>query len=101
MPRCFHCKAETSRSHYDRTVHNLTPLYGPWSGWRMAGRVLVSPDGDRIAPERLRGILWAEVSRERLKSGRQGLGVVVALGQEAGQSPDPRTSAGTRSKASP
>lgn len=32
----------------ERTVYNLTPLYGQWAGWRMAGRVLVSPDGDRI-----------------------------------------------------
>ena len=31
----------------ERTVYNLTPLYGQWAGWLMAGRVLVSPDGDR------------------------------------------------------
>ena len=57
MPTCFHCKRESSRAHYDRTVHNITPLYGPWSGWRMVGRELVSPDRDRITPERLRGLL--------------------------------------------
>lgn len=34
-----------------RVIHNQTPLYGEWAGWRMAGRCLVSPDGDRISPE--------------------------------------------------
>ncbi|NLC36801.1 MAG: hypothetical protein GX772_10235 [Alcaligenaceae bacterium] len=57
MPTCFHCNRESSDAHYDRTVHNVTPLYGPWAGWRMAGRVLISPDRDRISPERLRGLL--------------------------------------------
>jgi len=47
-----------------RVVHNRMPLYGPWAGWRMAGRELVSPDGDRISPRRLLGILWAESSRK-------------------------------------
>ena len=50
----------------ERTVYNKTPLYGHWAGWRMAGQCLVSPDGDRISPERLRGILFAEASRKRL-----------------------------------
>src|SRR5688572_1401913 len=50
----------------ERTVYNKTPLHGDWAGWRMAGRCLVSPDGDRISPERLRGILFAEASRKRL-----------------------------------
>lgn len=57
MPTCFHCNRESSDAHYDRIVHNVTPLYGPWAGWRMAGRVLISPDRDRISPERLRGLL--------------------------------------------
>lgn len=58
MAQCFHCKAESTPEHYQRVVHNHVALYGPWRGWRMAGRVLVSPDGDRITPERLRGILF-------------------------------------------
>jgi hypothetical protein len=32
-----------------RVIRNQTPLYGEWAGWRMAGRCLVSPDGDRIS----------------------------------------------------
>lgn len=64
---------------YDRTIYNKTPLHGPWTGWRMAGRVLVSPDGDRISPERLRGLLFRE-SLEKRKAVRQGcVGQVVSL----------------------
>ena len=57
---CYHCHTEHPEGHYERVVHNKTPLYGPWSGWRMAGQYLVSPDRARITPERLRGILWRE-----------------------------------------
>lgn len=55
----------------ERTIYNLTPLYGQWAGWRMAGRVLVSPDGDRISPERLRGILFREAGHLRLQKLRR------------------------------
>lgn len=64
----------------ERSVYNKTPLYGQWAGWRMAGRCLVSPDGDRISPERLRGILFAEASRKRLiRSKPAALSAVVRL----------------------
>jgi hypothetical protein len=49
---------------YDREVYNRQHLPAPWQGWRFSGRVLVSSEGDRISPERLRGLLW----RERLAS---------------------------------
>ena len=63
---CLHCQAEHPQAHHERVVHNITPLFGPWAGWRMAGRELVSPDGDRITVRRLDGLLWAERSRRRL-----------------------------------
>ena len=44
----------------------------------MAGRFLVSPDGDRITPERLRGILFAEAARRRLVE-RHPAGAAVIL----------------------
>ena len=44
-------------------------LTGPWDGWRFAGRDLVAPDGQRISPERLRGILF----RQELEARRDGL----------------------------
>jgi hypothetical protein len=65
MPTCFHCLAETPDEHYRRVVCNETALYGPWRGWRWAGRDLVSPDGGRIAIERLRGIVFAESIRPK------------------------------------
>lgn len=57
-------------AHYRLLVDNHTPLYGPWAGWRMAGRDLVAPDGQRIAPERLRGLLWRQESEARLAKAR-------------------------------
>jgi len=63
---CLHCHAEHPQAHHERGVHNVTPLFGPWAGWRMAGRHLVSPDGDRITSRRLIGILWVERSRQRI-----------------------------------
>lgn len=65
MPRCWHCKAETTPEHYARVVYGTGPLYGPWAGWRIAGRFLVAPDGKRLTPERLRGLLWTEEHRRR------------------------------------
>ena len=74
---------------YWRTIHNTGPLHGPWQGWRLAGRYLVSPDGERITPERLRGLLWrqdaearrdsaaARRRRERERSAQQLVKVVV------------------------
>ena len=41
-------------------VHGALDLEGAWLGWRLRGRDLVSPDGDRISPERLRGLMFLE-----------------------------------------
>lgn len=41
-------------------------LTGDWYGWRLKGRHLVSPDGDRLTQERLRGLLWRDLSELRL-----------------------------------
>ena len=55
----------------------------------MAGPDLVSPDGDRIRPERLRGLLWRDAQERRLadtrarnkaqKAGLQGNVVVIRM----------------------
>jgi hypothetical protein len=39
-----------------------------WQGWRLRGRHLVSPDGERITTERLLGLLW----RDQLELRRAG-----------------------------
>lgn len=70
MPRCRHCEIETDIEHHDRVVHNKTPLHGPWAGWRMAGKDLVAPDGSRISPTRMRGIMFRMDAEERLQRAR-------------------------------
>jgi hypothetical protein len=55
---------------YARLVNNTFDLHGLWTGWRFRGRVLVSPDGERISPERLRGILFREACEKRLTRSR-------------------------------
>ena len=66
MPTCWHCKAETTAAHYDRTVHNRHALHAEWNGWRMSGRFLIPPGkATRITPERLLGLLWEESARVR------------------------------------
>lgn len=51
---------------YDAQVHNHLQLHGPWAGWQLRGRDLVAPDGQRISPERLRGLLWRQDSEDRV-----------------------------------
>lgn len=68
MPTCWQCRAESPRAHWLRVAENKTALYGPWAGWRMAGRYLVGPAGQRITPERLAGMLWEERSRSRVSN---------------------------------
>ncbi|AXH76717.1 MAG: oxygen-insensitive NAD(P)H nitroreductase/dihydropteridine reductase [Inoviridae sp.] len=53
-------------AHYRRVIDNHVRLHGPWAGWRLAGRDLVSPDGDRINPQRLRGLLFRQAAEARI-----------------------------------
>ncbi|MBV6898068.1 DUF3653 domain-containing protein [Xanthomonas euvesicatoria] len=41
-------------------------LSGRFAGWRIAGNYLVSPDGDRMTPERLKGLVWRDQMELRL-----------------------------------
>ena len=36
----------------------MTPLHGPWEGWRLAGQRLISPHGEWIAPHTLDRVLY-------------------------------------------
>ena len=51
---------------HDAQVHHRVDLSGPWEGWRVRGRDLVSPDRQRITPERLQGLLWRDAMELRL-----------------------------------
>lgn len=44
------------------------PIYfpGDWYGWRLQGRLLISPDGEHITQERLSGLLWRDGMELRL-----------------------------------
>lgn len=71
MPTCWHCKAETTAAHYDRTVYNRHALHAEWAGWRMSGRFLVAPGkAGRLTPERLLGMLWEERARRSTEKNR-------------------------------
>lgn len=61
-------------AHYRRLIDNHITLHGPWTGWRMAGRDLVAPDGQRINPERLRGLLFRQAAESRIARTRQDVG---------------------------
>lgn len=59
---------------HDALVYQRIDFTGRWHGWRMRGRDLVSPDGDRISPERLTGLLWrvqAEARRDAARAKRE------------------------------
>jgi len=48
-------------------VEILTDVPGHWQGWRFSasGRHLIGPDGDRITPQRLAGLLWRDTMELR------------------------------------
>jgi hypothetical protein len=41
-------------------VEILTDTPPEWRGFQFRGRFLIGPDGDRITPDRLRGLLWRD-----------------------------------------
>jgi len=54
------CLNKCAAADYQRLVLNQVELTGPWLGWRLAGCDPVSPDGQRISPERLRGLIFRQ-----------------------------------------
>lgn len=51
---------------YCFVVHQHADFGGLWLGWRLRGRDLISPEGDRVNPRRLAGLLWVEQQRRRV-----------------------------------
>jgi hypothetical protein len=41
-----------------------------WYGWKQRGRYLVSPEGDRLTLERMKGIAWRLDMEARLSAAR-------------------------------
>lgn len=57
-------------AHHFRVVDGHTDLTADWLGWKQRGEWLVSPQGDRINHERMKGILWRLQAEERLAIAR-------------------------------
>jgi hypothetical protein len=57
---------EAMRFMFDFMASNWIDFAGPWRGWKLRGRHLVSPDGDRLSPERLAGLVWRDSMELRL-----------------------------------
>ena len=76
-------------AHAEHVLRNHVELHGPWAGWRLAGRDLVSPEGVRLSAGRLKGIVWREESEQRLarvrarnderKAGHRGMVTVIRM----------------------
>ena len=73
--------AEALQFMSDAQLYQRIDLTGAWSGWKVRGQHLVSPDGQRISPERFRGLLWRDemelrragfASRRRAENGTRG-----------------------------
>lgn len=64
---CHYCKQESSEAHALRVIYNHTTLHAEWAGWRMAGRWLVSPIGERIDASELLAMMRSRRT-ERLKA---------------------------------
>lgn len=70
-PEGHPCPNWCADERYQRTVYNRHYLPVPWQGWRFAGRDLITPEGVRISPERLKGLAWrveAEARRDAAKA---------------------------------
>lgn len=68
---------ECAKRLYAEKVLGHVDLAADWAGWRLRGRWLISPDGDRITVERLRGLLFVEMN-ERRRHKASGKGQQVA-----------------------
>ncbi len=45
-------------AHYRRRIHGTQDLPGDWNGWRLRGRHLISPSGERITVMELDRLLY-------------------------------------------
>ena len=57
-PKGCPCPNPCAAALYRRVIWNETPLAGPWTGWRMAGVRLVSPQREWTTPRELDRFLY-------------------------------------------
>lgn len=51
---------------HELRVYGKAELGGPWKGWRLAGRCLVTPEGLKLPVERVKGLAWRQDAEDRL-----------------------------------
>lgn len=59
-----------ARALHDWNTAGIGPPHGPWQGWRIAGRSLVSPDGARLPVNRVLGLTWRQDAEQRIANAR-------------------------------
>lgn len=60
---------------YEWQILGKGELFAEWRGWRIAGGALISPDRQRITPDRLRQLMMLEAyarQREKQNAGLPG-----------------------------
>lgn len=61
-------------------VDGVLDLGNAWQGWRLRGDQLISPDGDRVTPLRLSGLLFVEsLQKRRRKKSPAGAALLRAI----------------------
>lgn len=88
-PENQQCPNHCTEQVRDQIVRNYVRLHGPWAGWRLVGRDLVSPEGIRMSAERLKGLAWRQDAEIRLahtikrnqaaKAGHRGMVTVIRM----------------------
>lgn len=69
-PKGTQCPNPCAAALHERVTQNHVHLTGPWRGWRMAGRDLVSPTGLRITARAVEGLAWRQAAETRLADAR-------------------------------
>ena len=71
---------------FDAQVKCRIDLAQEWAGWKLRGRCLVSPTGERISVTRLSGILFREANEVRTrKAVKKPLGDLIRMPVRARQ----------------
>lgn len=87
----FPTSEEAMQYIMDAQLNGRIDFVGKWNGWKLRDRDLVSPDGQRISPRRLEGLLWRDAmelrlagfaSRKQAESAKQVVRVVVVRLQD-------------------
>lgn len=68
------CPNNCAAAMHDRLIYGTCDLWGPWAGWRIRGRMLISPAGDRVS--------CGELAPAMMFARYRGKAVAVMMGEE-------------------